>query len=95
MAYYIILNFDVTDQKMYEQYRSVVGPTLVQYNAKLLVADRETNDIEGKSRHTLVVVEFESEEVAMQWYNSPEYQAVVNLRIDATEGWLRGAAERN
>ncbi len=65
----------------------------MQYGAKLLVADHEPNDIESKSGHTLVILEFESEEAAMQWYNSPEYQAIVNLRIDASEGWFRGAPQ--
>ena len=93
MSYYLVVNFDVTDQKMYKQYRSVVDPTLTKYGAKILVLDHAPNDIEGESRHTLVVLEFESEEAAMRWYNSPEYQAVVRLRLDATEGWMRGAPQ--
>ena len=93
MPYYLVLNFDVTDQEMYEQYRSGVGPTLMKYGAKILVVDRAPNDIEEGSRHTLVILEFESEEAAMRWYNSPEYQAIVKLRIDATEGWIRGAPQ--
>lgn len=31
--------------------------------------------------------------VAMKWYNSSEYQAIVNLRIDASDGWFRGAPQ--
>ncbi|MEE9611217.1 MAG: DUF1330 domain-containing protein [Desulfatiglandales bacterium] len=93
MSYYFVANYDVTDQKMYEQYVQAVGPTLMQHDAKVLVVDHEPNDIEGKSGHTLIVLEFESEAAAMWWYNSPEYQAVVNFRIDASKGWLRGAPQ--
>lgn len=91
MSYYVILNYDVTDQEMYEQYLALAGKATAPYKPKVLVADHEPNDLDGKSRHTLGVIEFESKEVAMQWYNSPEYQVVVNLRLDSTEGWLRGA----
>jgi len=93
VAYYIVANIDINDQEMYEKYGQGVRPTLTQFDAKILAVDREPNDIEGKSRHTLVIIEFESEEAAMRWYNSPEYQAVVKMRTDATEGWLRGVPQ--
>lgn len=78
---------------MYEKYGQGVRQTLMQYGAKVLVVDHAPNDIEGESRHTLVILEFESEETFMLWYNSPEYQAVVKLRTDASEGWARGAPQ--
>lgn len=93
MSYYFVANYNVTDQEMYEQYVQEVGPTLMQYGAKVLVADHAPNDIEGESPRTLIILEFESEKAAMAWYSSPEYQAVVNLRLDATEGWGRGAPQ--
>jgi uncharacterized protein (DUF1330 family) len=33
-----------------------------------------------------VVIKFASREAAMEWYNSPAYQAVLPLRLEATEG---------
>lgn len=92
MAYYFVANYDVNDQEMYKQYGRAVRPTIGQYGAKPLVVDHKPNDIEGESSNTLILLEFESEEAFKTWYNSPEYQAVVNLRLDATEGWARGVA---
>jgi uncharacterized protein (DUF1330 family) len=92
MAYYFVANYDVTDPEMYAKYPPAVGPTLGQYGAKILVVDHEPKDIEGKSGNTLIILEFESEEACRRWYDSPEYQAVVKLRTDASEGWARGAA---
>ncbi len=91
MSYYFIANYDVTDPEMYAEYGKVVRPTIKQYGGKLVVVDREPNDIEGESRHVLIILQFESEEAFKHWYNSPEYQAIINLRLDATEGWARGA----
>ncbi len=93
MSYYFIANYDVTDPEMYAEYGKVVRPTIKQYGGKLVVVDREPNDIEGKSRHVLIILQFESEEAFKRWYNSPEYQAIINLRLDATEGWARGAEQ--
>jgi len=93
MSYYFIANYDVTDPKMYEQFIQAVRPTLMQFGAEILIANSEPNNIEGESRRTLVVLEFESEEATMKWYNSPEYQAIIDLRLNATEGWSRGAPQ--
>ena len=41
--------------------------------------------IEGQSRGVNVVLKFESEETAMNWYNDPDYQPVKKVRVDATE----------
>ncbi len=91
MAYYFVANYNVADMDMYKQYGRGVRPTLGQYGVKPLVFDHKPNDVEGESKSTLIVLEFESEEAFNKWYNSPEYQAVLNLRLDATEGWGRGA----
>ena len=34
-----------------------------------------------------VIIKFESTEAAKAWYNSPEYQAVVGKRLEATDGF--------
>lgn len=91
MAYYFVANYNVHDPEMYKQYQRAVRPTIGQYGVKPLVVDHEPNDIEGQSDHTLIVLEFESEDAFNTWYNSPEYQAIVHLRLNATEGWARGA----
>ncbi len=90
MAYYIVTNYTVNDQDLYARYLPGVSATLTQYGAKIVAVDHTPNDLEGESGHTLVILEFESEDAAMTWYNSSEYQAVINLRTDASEGWMRG-----
>lgn len=93
MSYYFVANYDITDKEMYKQYSQKLVPTLIQYGVRVLVADHSPNNIEGESRHSLIIAEFESEEASKAWYDSPEYQAIVDLRLDATEGWVRGAPQ--
>ncbi len=85
MSYYLVFNHDVTDKIW-----SGVVPTLIQYGAKIFVNSQTQNDIEGNSDHSLLVMEFESEQKAIRWYDSPEIQTIVNSRIDAAEGWSGG-----
>ena len=92
MAYYLIFNYDVHDPEKYEQYNQAVQEA-AQPGMKALVVDHAPNNIEGEPPNTLVILEFDSEEAAMRWYNSPEYQAIVQLRRDSTEGWVRGAPQ--
>lgn len=93
MSYYVVVNYDVINHEMYGRYVQTAGQSLMKYGVKVLAADHEPNDIEGKSGRTLVILECDSEEAAMQWYNSPEYQTGIKLRSDASEGWLRGVTQ--
>jgi uncharacterized protein (DUF1330 family) len=42
--------------------------------------------VEGEPSKSMVVLKFADRDAAMAWYNSDEYQAVVNLRRDNSEG---------
>ena len=75
---------------MLEQHGQGAVSALMQHGAKVFVNDQAQNDIDGNSDHSILVMEFESEEASIQWYDSPEIQAIINLRIGATTGWSGG-----
>jgi uncharacterized protein (DUF1330 family) len=89
MAAYVVVNATVNDPETFEKYRSAVVPLVLSNGGKYLAVDFEPMDMDGQSRPGLAIVEFESVEAAKQFYNSPEYQAIVGLRLSSTEGWLR------
>ena len=60
-------------------------PLLQKRGAEVLVADYDAKTLEGQGRGANIVLKFESEEAAMQHYNSPEYGAVKQIRLDTTE----------
>jgi uncharacterized protein (DUF1330 family) len=84
MAVYLIATFDVTDPKAFEGYRPVVVPLLEEYGAEILAADYDGKALEGGRRGAYVIIRFESEEIAMKWYNDPKYQPSLNLRLGST-----------
>lgn len=89
MAYYLVLNFDVQDEAKFREYQRRAGAT-APADMKVLAVDTSGTDLEGKSGRWLLIVEFPSEERAMEWYRSTPYQAAAELRRSATTGWLRG-----
>ena len=89
MSAYLVVNLTVKDPEMFTRYRQAAVPLATAHGAKYLVVDFEPNDLDGQSLAGLGVLEFESVEVAEKFYNSPEYQAIVGMRLNSTEGWMR------
>jgi uncharacterized protein (DUF1330 family) len=85
MSVYIIVSYDIKDPKVFENYVPRVRPLLQKHGGEVLVSDREAKALEGQSRGVNVVLEFESEEAAMGFYNDPEYGPVKKVRLDSTE----------
>ncbi|NKB34368.1 MAG: DUF1330 domain-containing protein [Pseudomonadales bacterium] len=93
MASYLVANYNVTDQDGYNQYLAAVGPTIGNHGGKILVAGPGSTPVEGNPGAITVVLEFPTREALESWYNSEEYQAIINLRTDNSEGGLIFADE--
>lgn len=95
MEGYFVFNYRINDQEGYQPYLAQVMQTLLAHNADILVADFESEKIEGDAGHVTVVLKFPSKEAASKWYESPEYQNILKLRTDHCDGIavLAGAAE--
>ncbi len=88
MAAYVIANFEITDPASFKAYPAPTVLSLQAHDAEILVADYESESIEGSPGSVTVVLRFESKEAVHAWYNSPEYQKVVQLRTDNSDGLL-------
>ncbi len=88
MAAYMIFTHKVTDaDTLNNDYLPKAVETLGPYSPEIVVVDENVEIFEGDSDDTrTVVLKFSSKEDAKRWYNSPEYQAIVNLRLDSVEG---------
>ena len=88
MPAYLIANYKLTDPEAYQAYLPAVAPTLEAHGAEVLVADYESEAIEGTPDGVTIILRFPSKEAARAWYRSPEYQAIINLRTDNTDGFI-------
>ncbi|MGH3394276.1 MAG: DUF1330 domain-containing protein [Streptosporangiaceae bacterium] len=86
MAGYFVANYSITNQAEYQQYLAAVGPVLEAHGAERIVVDRACDPLEGSAGQVTVVLRFATKAAATAWYQSPEYQAIIRLRTDSTEG---------
>ena len=84
MSVYVIVSYDIADPKAFEPYVPGVFPLLQKHGAEILVGDFGAKAIEGEKRGAYVVLRFESEEAAMNWYNDPDYEPIKKIRFDST-----------
>jgi len=93
MAGYLIANYQITNEEGYQSYIASVGPTIAAHGGEILVAGPGSEAIEGNPGAVTVVLKFPSKEALRGWYESAEYQEIINLRTDNTEGLLVFADE--
>ena len=84
MTAYIIASYDIVDPEHYKAYPPSVAPLLEKHGGELLVADFDARPLEGEKRGIYVLLRFESEEAALNWYNDPAYEPVRKIRLDST-----------
>jgi len=78
---YFVAEIEVTKQDGYDQYRAQVLATIEKYGGRFLVRGGDPKLVEGSpAASRVVILEFDSPARAMEWYNSPEYQAILPLR---------------
>lgn len=85
MSAYLIASYDIVDPKGYESYVPAVLPLLLKHGAEVLVADYEAEALEGGVHGVNVVLRFDSEEAARNFYSDPDYVPVRQIRLDSTK----------
>jgi len=88
MPAYIVVNATITDQALLDEYAAAAGATLGAHPIKPLAVTNEATILEGEAGERIVLLEFPSREAATAWYESPEYQAIISKRLNATKGFL-------
>jgi len=81
MAAYVILDITVNDPAKYEDYKKLAPPTIEAYGGKYLARGGAMEILEGDWKpNRVVILEFESIDIAKNWINSPEYSDARALR---------------
>ncbi|MFZ2006265.1 MAG: DUF1330 domain-containing protein [Stellaceae bacterium] len=87
MPAYIIAEVEVTNPAGYEAYRPLAGASIAQYGGKFVVRGGKAELVEGTQEPArLVVIEFADTAAAKRWYNSPEYQQALKIRLANSTG---------
>jgi uncharacterized protein (DUF1330 family) len=85
-AYFVIHN-RVTDDEAMQTYLPKAVETLMAHGAEILVVADDSTVVEGSPEFPrTILIKFETREQALAWYQSPEYQEAIPIRLGATEG---------
>lgn len=81
MSAYLIVDCDLTDPVLYEQYKLLAKPLVEQHGGKYLsrggAISLKEDDLWSPKR--IVLLEFESTEQAERFYHSPQYQEALKI----------------
>jgi len=90
MAAYVVGNWlEILDAATIERYRCEAPATIEKYGGRYLVRVGAVEILEGDpAPKRLTVIEFPSVEHAKNWYDSPEYRPLAELRQSALRGDL-------
>ncbi|MDY7115177.1 DUF1330 domain-containing protein [Halomonas sp. SSL-5] len=86
MSAYLVFNYRINDREAYDPYLVAVASILEAHGAEILAADFASEALEGDAGHVTVVLRFPSKEAAKGWYDSPEYQEIIGLRLENCDG---------
>jgi uncharacterized protein (DUF1330 family) len=79
---YFIAHITVDDVDGYRQYEKGFFPVLKPYGARFITYDDNVTVLEGEREGgRTILIEFPSDAVLMEWWNSPEYVELAKLRI--------------
>lgn len=87
MTAYLIAQLTVTDPQGFEAYRQVVPPIIAAHGGRYLARGGALSTLEGEpGGERIIVLEFADRTAAEAFYESPEYQEILPLRLKAAGG---------
>jgi uncharacterized protein (DUF1330 family) len=87
MTAYLVAQVRIHDEEMYRRYREAVPALVDRFGGRFRARGGELDVLEGAwPLPRLVIIEFPSKDAARLFYESPEYQKILPLRQQASEG---------
>ena len=85
MSVYFVVQEQVNDQDGLERYMKAASASSLG-RGRAIIVDNNVTAVEGDWHGSrLVVLEFDDDEAFREWYDSPEYQEALPLRLSATD----------
>ncbi len=86
MKAYIILDVDITDPALYEEYKKLTPDSLKAFDGNFVVRGGSTETLEGVwNPGRFVILEFPSKEKAKAWWSSELYAPAKSIRQQAAK----------
>lgn len=85
MEVYFIISYDIVDFETFQNYPPKVWDLVAKYGGEILVSDTEALAIEGEAKMMHSIIKFPSKEVALECFNSEEYQQAKVFRHSSSK----------
>jgi len=82
---YLIFHYNILDRGRIDELGPLIDPLLKKYNGQIAIGDY-VQELEGSSYSHIVAYRFNSQESALEFYNSEEHQEISKIRNKITEG---------
>ncbi len=83
---YLFAELEITDPAVFEEYRAKVPATIAKYGGRYLVRGGDPQTLEGdRTLRRCVILEFDSPARLAEWYHSPDYAPLKELRQKAAK----------
>ena len=85
MSCYFIAQITIHDRETYQQYLDGFDAIFARYKGKVIMVDDDPSILEGEWNYTrIVMIRFPDKSEARRWYESPDYQELVQYRWGAS-----------
>ena len=89
MPVYVVAQGRIENRAVLDEYVGKALPTIQAHGGVVVAFDEQPEVVEGEvDTPRTVILRFESREAFRAWYDSPEYQAALPLRLESTSGTL-------
>lgn len=88
MAAYIIGEIQITDLDAYKRYTAQTPGVIKKYGGRFIVRGGNGEALEGPAPNRVVVIEFPDRAAAKRFYDAPDYQEILKIRLGASTGRL-------
>ena len=87
MSCYFIAQLKIHDKLGYKKYLNGFDRIFKKYGGEIIAVDENPLILEGEWNYSrFVIIRFSNEEKAGKWYHSPEYQSLLQHRLNASTG---------
>lgn len=86
MSYYFIAQIKIHEEEEYKKYLKDTDEVFSKFDGKYLAVDTNPQVLEGTWKYDrVIIIQFPNKMKFEQWYNSPEYQAILKYRLNAAK----------
>jgi uncharacterized protein (DUF1330 family) len=86
-AYVIYARRDETDEEKSRQYSKLVVPQIREFGGEIVTARGKVHVVEGEWQpKAITILKFENKQALMNWYQSPKYVPLKQMRLESNIG---------